>query len=212
MVPRFSVVAFDCDGVIFDSRKANELFYNAVLTKMGLEAIRPDQIEVVHMLSVRESLEFLVGKKRLEEAISVARSIDFGLFNRYLKLEPGLKECLSLLKPLYKLAVATNRTTSTHEVLRYFDLHSYFDLIVCALDVPRPKPHADMLERVIWVFNVAPHQVIYVGDSIVDSECAKGSGVFFVAYKNPRIEADLYVNSFDELMKWLKNDVSHVYP
>lgn len=201
---KFSVVTFDCDGVLFDSRKANELFYNTVLLRMGLEPIRPDQVEIVHMLSVRESLEFLVGKDRLEEAISVAKTIDFSIFNRYLKLEPGLRECLDLLKTSYRLAVATNRTTSTHEVLHHFNLHGYFDLVVCALDVPRPKPHGDMLEYVIKAFKVSPEKVIYVGDSIVDAECAKRCGVFFVAYKNRRIEASLYVNSFRELIDWIK--------
>jgi HAD superfamily hydrolase (TIGR01509 family) len=202
--PRFSVIVFDCDGVLFDSREANVLFYNCILSRMGLGPVRPDQVEVIHMLSVRESLEFLVGKEKSEEALAVARNIDFGLFNRHLKLEPGLKECLTFLKASqYRLAVATNRTTSTHEVLRHFDLHSFFDLIVCALDVPRPKPHSDMLEHVIKSFGVEPHQVVYVGDSTVDVECAKGCGVFFVAYKNPRLEADLHIGSFYEFMEWI---------
>lgn len=201
----FSVIAFDCDGVLFDSRKANELFYNTVLAKMGLGPMRSDQVEVVHMLSVKESLEFLVGKNMMEEALLVARSIDFGMFNKYLRLEPMIKECLAILKPFYRLAVATNRTTSTHEVLRYFNLQEFFDLVVCALDVPRPKPHSDMLEHIVKAFDVSPHQVIYIGDSIVDAECAKTCGVFFVSYKNPRIKADLYVNSFAEFIHWIKN-------
>jgi len=201
---RFSVIVFDCDGVLFDSREANVLFYNCILSNMGLGSVKPDQIEVVHMLSVRESLEFLVGREKLGEALAIARTIDFGLFNSYLKLEPGLKECLTFLKASqYRLAVATNRTTSTHEVLKHFGLHPFFDLIVCALDVPRPKPHSDMLEHVIKYFGVEPHQVVYVGDSIVDVECAKGCGVFFVAYKNPHLEANLHVRSFYEFMEWI---------
>ncbi|MEJ5300370.1 MAG: HAD family hydrolase [Thermodesulforhabdaceae bacterium] len=203
-LPDFSVIAFDCDGVLFDSREANVLFYNAILSRMGLDTVKPEQVEVVHMLSVRESLEFLVGKNRLEEALALAKTIDFGLFNTYLRLEPGLKECLALLKSSrYHLAVATNRTTSTHEVLRHFDLHRFFDLVVCALDVPRPKPHTDMLEHVIKSFGVEPHQIVYVGDSTVDAECAKGCGVFFVAYKNPRLEAALHIGSFYEFIEWI---------
>lgn len=200
----FSVIAFDCDGVLFDSREANVLFYNDILSRMGLSPIRPDQVEVVHMLSVRESLEFLVGKDRLDEALTIAKNLDFGKFNKYLTLEPGLKECLAFLRRKYRLAVATNRTTSTHEVLRHFDLHGFFDLVVCALDVPRPKPHGDMLEFVIRAFQTEPHQVAYVGDSVVDAECARNCGVFFIAYKNPRLEADIHVSSFYELSFFFK--------
>lgn len=207
----FSVIAFDCDGVLFDSREANVLFYNDILSQLGLSLIKPHQVEVVHMLSVRESLEFLVGKDRLDEALAIARKTDFGKFNKYLTLEPGLKECLAFLKSKHRLAVATNRTTSTHEVLRHFGLQGFFDLVVCALDVPRPKPHGDMLEYVVKAFQTEPHRVVYVGDSVVDAECAKSCGVFFVAYKNPYLDATIHVSSFYELMEWIGNHQEEPY-
>ncbi len=199
----FKVVAFDCDGVLFDSKEANVRFYNTILQRFNGTSVREDQYDYIHMHSVQESLRFLVGEEHFDGALAIARSIDFGMFNQYLRVEPSLEECLTILKRRYVLAVATNRTTSTHEVLRHFRLASFFDLVVCALDVPRPKPHGDMLHRITTTLNVTPDTVIYVGDSIVDAQCARAVGAWFVAYKNPALEASLHIESFPELLAWL---------
>ncbi len=201
---RIKVVAFDCDGVLLDSKRANISYYNYILSHLGLPPLAPEQEDYVHMLSVYESLKFLIkDPEKLKKAIEFAKTIDFRIFNNYLKPEPGVRECLSKLKPHYFLALATNRTASTHEVLRYFDLHSFFDVVVCALDVPEPKPSPKMMEKILDHLKAKPEEVVYIGDSIIDALFAKSSGVFFIAYKNKELEANLHINSFNELLKWL---------
>ena len=40
------VVAFDCDGVMFDTTKANMSYYNEILEHFGQPTLTPDQFEV----------------------------------------------------------------------------------------------------------------------------------------------------------------------
>ena len=53
------VVAFDCDGVLFDTAQSNRAYYNAVLNHMGLPDLTAEQFAYVHMHTVDQSLSYL---------------------------------------------------------------------------------------------------------------------------------------------------------
>jgi HAD superfamily hydrolase (TIGR01509 family) len=78
-------------------------------------------------------------------------------------------------------------------------LGGYFDLIVTASDVERPKPHPDVLLKISDYFNIPPDQVIYIGDSRLDELAARAAGMSLVAYRNPELSAEYYVNSLNEI-------------
>lgn len=194
------VVVFDCDGVLFDSREANIRFYNHVMERFGRPPLRADQVDYIHMHSARESLEYLLGPGRdLEAAWAYCQGLDFRIFNRYLRKEPGLDDLLRYLKPRCRVALATNRTVSTRDLLASFHLDEAFHLIVTAADVTHPKPHPESMEKILKAFRTAPPHVLFVGDSPVDALLAKHTGVIFAAYKNPSLPAHIHVASFAEL-------------
>ena len=197
---RITVLAFDCDGVLFDSKEANRQFYNHILRHAGHPPVRPSQQEYIHMHPVRQSLLYLLGEgDHCEAAVDYAQQVDFRIFNEYLQCEPGLVETLELAKERYQIAMATNRTASTREILAHFDLIKYFDLVVSAADVHFPKPHPESMQRILDTFAAAPQQVLYIGDSSVDEALALATGVYFAAYKNPQLQAHLHLDHFDEL-------------
>ncbi len=195
------VVAFDCDGVLFDSKEANVRFYSHVMEHVGHGGVRQEQREYIHMHTVRESLFYLLGSgPQYEKAISYCQTIDFSQFNDYMQCEPGLKEILEFVKKSYRVALATNRTVSTRDILAHFDLDKYFDLVVSASDVRYPKPHPESMERILETFSASSNEVLYVGDSAVDEALAAATGVFFVAYKNSKLRAHLHISHFEELL------------
>lgn len=195
-----AAVVFDCDGVLFDSREANIRFYNHVMERFGRPPLREDQVDYIHMHSARESLEYLLGSgPDLEAAWTYCQDLDFRIFNRYIRKEPGLDDLLRYLKPRCRVALATNRTVSTRDLLASFHLDAAFDLVVTAADVARPKPHPESMEKILKAFRTVPHHVLFVGDSQVDALLAKETGVVFAAYKNPSLPARIHVASFAEL-------------
>ena len=48
------VIIYDCDGVLFDSKEANEAFYNHILDHFGMPPLEPEQLEFVYSSTVRE--------------------------------------------------------------------------------------------------------------------------------------------------------------
>lgn len=200
----FEVIAFDCDGVLFDSKEANVRFYSQILEHVGRPPVRPEQHEYIHMYPVRQSLRYLVGEgQAYEDAWRYTQSIDFTEFNACLRPEPGLVDLLKQAQACYHTALATNRTVSTRQVLAHFHIEEYFDLVVSASDVSFPKPHPEIMELIMKTFKVAPEQILFVGDSSVDEAFAKATGVFFVAYKNSGLHADLHISHFRELQPLL---------
>ncbi len=201
------VLALDCDGVLFDSREANIQFYSHIMARVGRPPVRPDQHEYIHMYPVRQSLAYLLGSDGEEfcRAYEYFKTIDFGPFNNYLQREPGLVPFLEEAQKHFRTALATNRTSSTLELLRQYELRGYFDLVVCASDVDNPKPHPDIMNRILEYFGVPPREVLYVGDSKVDEIVASATGVLFAAYKNPALAADIHISHFEELYPLFQN-------
>lgn len=196
----FEVIAFDCDGVLFDSKEANVRFYSHIMAHIGNPPVRPEAHGFIHMHPVRESLHFLVGDgPAFDAAWEYAQGIDFEEFNACLHPEPGLVDLLKQTQTYYHTALATNRTVSTRQVLAYFHIEEYFDMVVSAADVAFPKPHPEIMETIMKNFQVSPKQVLFVGDSQVDEGLARATGVFFVAYKNAALQADLHISHFREL-------------
>ena len=197
---RFEVVAFDCDGVLFDTEQANRVYYSNILQHFGKPAVTDEQFTYVHMHTIFESLAYLFpDEKTLAAAHLFRETMDYRQYLSYFTVEPHLVSLLQKLKPKFKTAIATNRTDTMDRLLAAFDLEGYFDLIVTASDVERPKPHPDVLLKISDHFNIPPDQVIYIGDSPLDELAARTAGMPLVAYRNPKLSAEYYVNSLNEI-------------
>ena len=191
------LVGFDCDGVLFDSRQSNIAFYNAILERFDLPPMMTPAVDYVHSHTFRESLEYLFREYHdLEGVLDYCRSLDYQEFIPMMVEEPYLREFLQFLRPRFYTALATNRTTTTQAVLRHHGLADQFDLVISALDVTRPKPHPESFWRILEHFGLLPQEAIYIGDSQVDEEFARNAGVPLVAYRNPHLKADYYLDSF----------------
>ena len=194
-VNAFSAVVFDCDGVMFDSRQANINFYNHLLAHFRLPLLREEQVAYIHMATADESIRYVFkGTPYLEQALAYRLQMNYIPFIQDMIPEPGLGELLALLKPKCGLAVATNRSNTIGKVLESYGLADTFDIVVCSLDVTRPKPHPESLFKILDFFSIRSDQALYVGDSPVDAETAKAASVPFAAYKNWNLDAAFHVD------------------
>lgn len=178
-----AAVIFDCDGVLFDSWRANVAYYNAIRAGAGLGPMTPAWEHRVHFLASAQVLTEMFGADPagLAHAQRVARGIAYEPFFALMDPVPGLHDVLAALRRSYRLAMATNRGTTVHEVVRRFGLSAYLELAVGVLDVARPKPHPDMIEKCLAHLGVAPEAAVYVGDAESDRTAADAAGVHFVA-------------------------------
>lgn len=199
--PVIKVVAFDCDGVMFDSVEANQAYYNQVLRNFNLPEMDAVQRGFVHMHTVHESLTFLMREPELIEAAEDYRSrMDPGAFIRLMTIEPHLRSVLDHLRPGVKTAIATNRIDSMKRVLQEHKLTADFDLVVTAADVNYAKPHPEQLYKIMEYFGIAASQMVFIGDSLLDAAAAMAAEVPFVAYRNPELAAFAHIDGLDQII------------
>jgi len=197
---RIHVVAFDCDGVMFDSSLANQAYYNHILEHVGLSAMTPEQFTFAHMHTVDETLEYLIrDAKLLADARQYRMQMSYLSFIRHMVIEPTLKALLTNVKPTFHTAIATNRTDTMDRVLSEHGLEGQFDIVVTASDVRHPKPHPEQLNVILSHFSIEPVEMIYIGDSLLDGQAARSAGVPFIAYGNPSLEAEVHIDSLSQI-------------
>lgn len=178
-----SAVVFDCDGVLFDSWRANVAFYNAVLESAGLPPMDEEWERRAHVMASAELLEamFAADLAVLERVRQAAQVADYGPFYDLMEPVPGLYEVLDELACAYRLAMASNRGRTLNEVARRFGLDRRLQCVVGVLDVARPKPHPDMLLACLERLGVRAGEAVFVGDAITDRDAARAAGMHFVA-------------------------------
>ncbi len=198
-------VVFDCDGVMFDSMKANEAYYNHILTQFGKPDMSKEECGYVHMNTAKQSVTYLFrNDPKLEDALAYWRDMSYLPFIPVMEMEPYLKEFLEYLRPTYKIAISTNRSDTMGPVLKEHGLEGYFDLVVSCLDVKHAKPHPESLIKILDHFKLSPEEAIYIGDSQIDEMAANAAGVPLVGYKNPRLSAAFHVTHFKEIEDFLE--------
>ena len=197
-------IVYDCDGVLFDSLHANRTLYNHIALSCGRPSITEDELHFCHINTVKESIRHLFrDDPETEERglLFLKDHIDFKDYVPYLVMEPHVLEALSAVRNRGLLtAINTNRTTSMPHLMERFDLGRYFDMVVTALDVTKSKPDPESMIKILEDLRVAPDEVLYVGDSIVDLQTAQSSGVTFVAYKNDQISTGIAINDHRDIV------------
>ncbi|MCF8069289.1 MAG: HAD family hydrolase [Desulfobacterales bacterium] len=194
------VIVFDCDGVMFDTEQANMAYYNEVLFHMNRPGLTPEEFQFAHMHTSDEVLARLFKKKdEYDAAQAYRKTMRYEDFFQYMDIEPGLVPLLEKLQLSYKIAIATNRADTMEKMLKRYKIETYFDLVVTALDVEKPKPDPEELFRILKHFNVTPEEMLYVGDSKLDELAAKGAGVPLIAYRNKTLEAAYYISRLSEI-------------
>jgi beta-phosphoglucomutase-like phosphatase (HAD superfamily) len=193
------LIIFDCDGVLFDSREANRAYYNHLLARFGCPPMDEQELDFVHAHNVTDSVNHIFRNHPgvRQEAVNRYRTeLDYTPFLQHMIMEPDLLDFLRLIKPRCQTAISTNRTTTMPMILDIFQLRPWFDQVVTALDVPRPKPAPDGLRLILDSFGLTADQAIYIGDSEVDREHTRSMGMELIAFKNPSLEAEYHVDSF----------------
>jgi len=198
------LVIFDCDGVLFDSWRANVAYYNEVLRVLGVPPLDPEWERRVHFLASAQVYDdmFGAGSELAVRARRVAAAVDYTPFFDLMEPVPGLHEVLAELAASFRLAMATNRGTTVQEILDRFGLRRFLSLAVGVRDVARPKPHPDLLLKCLDHFGVLPAAAVYVGDAESDRTAAQAAGVTFVGVG--AVAAEHRVERFCELPALLR--------
>ena len=199
-------VVFDCDGVMFDTARANRKFYDSILAGFDKTPLNDKQFINVHMMTVKAAVEYLFPEMDNHRPVyEMIKSVGYESVVPLMLMEPGLIELLDAIKQAGLVrGVATNRTNTMGNVIIEHNLKKSFDIVVTASDVAKPKPFPDELEKIMGAYALLPRQIVFIGDSIYDKKAAESAGTWFIAFKQPELEAHAHAASMDEVGKLLK--------
>ena len=102
----------------------------------------------------------------------------YGKFLNKIKLNERLVDIIKLVKPEYKVALVTTASRkNTMEALDSKRIREYFDLILTAEDVERPKPDPDGFLRAAKYFGAMSDEVMVFEDSELGVAAAEAASM-----------------------------------
>lgn len=200
---KLKVVIFDCDGVMFDSKSANQAYYNDLLQHFHYPPMDGDELDFVHIHNVMESVPHIFRHypdQDLQEVDRYREKIGYAPFLKYMRMEEDLIEFLDTCTSRYQLAISTNRTNTMESILDIFHLRDYFTKVMTAENAKRPKPAPDALLEILAHCNCQAEEAIYIGDSIIDRQHSESCNMRLIAFKNSDLSAEYHVTSFMEIL------------
>ena len=176
---KYNHIIFDIDGTMLDSAYADLTTLQKVL------------LELKHENYPIENLRFALGipgevalRQFKVEDVSVANR----LWNKYMtelahtmKLFDGIKELLMELQSRgVRLGIITskNRKELQNDFVP-FGIHAFFDTIITVEDSSAPKPSPEPMLAYLNKEGVKSCEVLYIGDTLYDRDCAVNAGVDF---------------------------------
>lgn len=177
--PRYKAILFDLDGTLLDSVPIIIEASQIVFDKMGLDF---DEGEIRKLIGIplKEQSRIIAGQRALE-FVDTYREV-----YRSLPDSPLFPEAINTLKCLkengYRLALVTSKIKkSVIRTIEKQQIADYFECIVTADDVAKPKPHPEPVLKALQLMEIQPDQVLFVGDSIFDIKCGHAAGVAVAA-------------------------------
>jgi HAD superfamily hydrolase (TIGR01509 family) len=202
---KIKAIIYDCDGVLIDSRKSNEAYYNHILMHFGSPPLTEEHRHAMQFLTSKEMMVLIFDSTNLlADALAFEKTLDNDRFTPLAQVEPNTREVLKNLRQKYLTAIATNRGKSLRPLLAYYGLDMMFDMVVSSYDVMLAKPDPECLNIILNDFRILPEEALYIGDNEIDKVMCERAGVPFIAYKNPSLRAVYHITNHLDLLAILQ--------
>ncbi len=203
-------VVFDLDGTLLDSEKVILTTFQRVLLKLTGKMYELPDLKFSWGIPAADAARQL----NISDAVLLQQNWDAEVERRMDEIHcfQGVEDMLdSLKKSGVRLGIVTSKTR--HELDRGFRMTAYFEskLIVTADQTVKHKPEPEPLLEVLRRGNFRATDVIYIGDTVHDAQCASGAHVAFGlavwGATSPRnIRADYYFATPQEVVSRLNAD------
>jgi phosphoglycolate phosphatase len=178
----------DLDGTMLDTVPDFHVALNGMRADLGLAPISQQRIEPMvgkgseNLIRAVLALDFDAAtvEQHFEAAMAAYQRHYLAINGNHSALYDGVLEGLDALRGLgLRLACVTNKPIAfTTPLLAQKGLAQYFEVVYGGDSLPRKKPDPLQLLQVCADFDLAPGQVVAIGDSSNDAEAARAAGCF----------------------------------
>lgn len=182
---KYKAVIFDMDGTILNTLEDLKNATNYSLRQFGMPERSLEEVRMFVGNGIRKLVERAVPAGTPKEKIDQVLDV----FLEYYEIHsadntspyPGILELVEKLKKSgIKTAVSTNKADVPAQELGREYFNGIFDLIVGQQDGLKVKPAPDSVNKILSILDIQKKDAIYIGDSDVDVQTAKNSGLDFI--------------------------------
>lgn len=204
------IAIFDMDGTLLNSAKDITISVNSV-RELNHSLAPLEESYVIDAINRehRNLSELFYGTQSYEKKDQNAFEDHYNdqcIKNVY--LYEGIQESLAKLnEQRVRLSVATNAPSIfARRMLEKCGVYEYFDFVMGADRVKRPKPDKEMLEYILKNYGYKEeHQALMIGDNIKDMQAATNagiSGIFATWGFSPQTNHPFVINSPEEVLNY----------
>jgi phosphoglycolate phosphatase-like HAD superfamily hydrolase len=204
----FRNIIWDVDGTLFNTYPAIAKAFQVALNDFGKDASL-DWIEGLAKVSLGYCVTTLASQSQLDEN-------DFGqAFEKHYDLtpleeQPPFPGVINVCEYICTLGgmnvIITHRGhEGTSELLSAHKMNHYFTACLARDDGYPKKPNPAVFEAMLKMCNLQREETIAIGDRDIDVLAGRAAGIFTCLFglKVDGVIADLTINSFDELYRYL---------
>ncbi len=187
----FSLVIFDCDGVLVDSESIAARTLSRLLTRLGWAITAPEVTERFKGKSLADTVRLV--EEHLGPSLPATWLYDLAMFTaldfaKDLRPIPGVRELLLNLQSQSRpFCLASQSTPERIELsLRLADLFSFFpNRFFSATQVERGKPFPDLYLLAAQVMKTRPADCLVIEDSPTGVVAGVNAGMTVWGYAGP---------------------------
>lgn len=174
---KYRHIVFDIDGTLIDTQFAvqtalrdtvrnhlhKDMSYEELIFSFGIPGLT-----TLKMLGVPDPeaalVEWNVHIEERRDAITVF---------------PGVEEMMNAISGVSMGVVTSKNSREYRDDFMRYPVSRFISLAVCADHTEKHKPDPDPLLKYMELTGAKPEEVLYVGDSVYDGQCAHSAGVDF---------------------------------
>lgn len=187
---REEAVAFDLDGLMFNTEPIHSRCANILLGRRG-HSFTPELQELATGRSPRSNLQLFIDYFRLDTDVEtlLVETIEttIGLLQDGYETTPGLLRLLDALdaRRVPRCVCTSGITAIATEILRKDGVGARMDFILTSDDVTNGKPSPEIYLKASERFGIAPSRMLVLEDSAAGSQAASSAGSPCCMYKGP---------------------------
>ncbi|NDV68666.1 HAD family hydrolase [Dysgonomonas sp. 25] len=204
---KYKHIVFDIDGTMLDTEHVLLDVLQQVIFE--LQGRRVEQSELLFTSGIPGDVAL---RKLGFEDVAAVNDLWNERFKQHfhaVRLFDGIEAVLQKLQEAsVTLGIITSKTHAEYEHdFLPFSLAKYFTTVICVSDVDHPKPSPDSMLKYMELTGANPREILYIGDTQYDMQCAKGAGADFALAlwdAASRYEgADYYLSQPEEIVALL---------
>lgn len=190
-----SAILFDMDGVLIDSLDS---WFNAL--NQALKAFNKKEISKNEFINkywghdLRDNLK----KMKLDPNIGTFCNLIYSEHLNTIKIYNDTKVTLQKLHKYVKAIITNTPKDCTKQILKKFNIETYFSLIITSDEVQKAKPDPEIIYKACEKLHISHKNVLLIGDTQSDVIAGKAAGCTVVGIN---IKSDYTIERLSELVE-----------